>query len=74
MTVNLIFYNILQGGYAHQATTPPSLYHIWASTLNVTGFEKTQLPRTITNNEFNYLFCYISGRNGASRMKFSTNL
>ena len=45
--------------------------------LIVTGFEKSRLPRTIINNKntkFNYSFHSISGRHGATRMKFFTNL
>ena len=32
------------------------------------------LPHTNRNTEFNNFFRYILGKNGASRMKFSTNL
>ena len=45
----------------------------------VTGFEKTQLPRTITklifrNTEFNYLKYYNLGREADACMKFATIL
>ena len=40
----------------------------------VTGFEKTWLPRTILNAEFNYLKYYNSGREADAWMKFATIL
>ena len=42
--------------------------------INVTGFEKTQLPRTIKtfiNTDFNNLKCYNSGRETDACMKFA---
>ena len=50
------------------------MIHIIPGTQYVTGFEKTQLPRTIINTEFNYLQYYNPGREADACMKFATIL
>ena len=50
----------------------PFLYQ--ENLIYVTGFEKTQLPRTIRNTDFNYLRYYNSGREADPCMKFATIL